>query len=130
MPGHIGTSIRANSRKIHSGSDSDAMDATQLAQARANIAATGKDASRLSDEDIRKLVAERERRFRDEAPTNAAAAAAIILDGVKAGRWRILVGEDAQRLDELVRRSPEEAYDLDFFDDVASAIGWRLGTTR
>jgi hypothetical protein len=130
MPGHIGTSIRANSRKIHSGNDSEAMDATQIAQARTGIAATGRDASRLSDEDIRKLVAERERRFRDEAPTSAAAAAAIILDGVKADRWRILVGDDAQRIDELVRRAPEQAYDRDFFDKVAAEIGWRLGTTR
>jgi NAD(P)-dependent dehydrogenase (short-subunit alcohol dehydrogenase family) len=127
MPGHIGTSIRANSRKIHSGSDSDAMDATQIAQARANIAATGQDPSRLSDADIRKIVAERERRFRDEAPTSAAAAAAIILDGVKADRWRILVGEDARRIDELVRRSPEQAYDRDFFDSVASEVGLRVG---
>jgi NAD(P)-dependent dehydrogenase (short-subunit alcohol dehydrogenase family) len=130
MPGHIGTSIRANTRKIHSGNDSDAMDATQIAQARASIASTGRDASRLSDEDIRKLVAERERRFRDEAPMSAAAAATIILDGVKADRWRILVGEDARRIDELVRRSPEQAYDRDFFDSVASEVGWRLGTAR
>jgi NAD(P)-dependent dehydrogenase (short-subunit alcohol dehydrogenase family) len=130
MPGHIGTSIRANSRKIHSGNDSDTMDATQIVQARTRIASTGRDASRLSDEDIRKLVAEQERRFRDEAPTSAAAAAAIILDGVKADRWRILVGEDAQRIDELVRRSPEEAYDPDFFDNLASEVGWRLGPAR
>ena len=43
------------------------------------------------------LVAELERRFRDEALTSAAQAATIILDGVKADRWRILVGADAPR---------------------------------
>jgi len=80
----------------------------------------------MSDEDIQKIIAERERRFREEAPTTAAAAAAIILDGVKAERWRILVGADAERIDELVRRSPERAYDVDFFESFATEIGWRL----
>ena len=126
MPGQIGTSLLSNSRKIHSGNDSDAMDATQIAQVRARIAATGADVSTMSDEDIQTMVAERERRFREEAPMNAAAAAAVILDGVKAERWRILVGEDAKGIDELVRRSPERAYDLDFFESFATEFGWRL----
>jgi hypothetical protein len=43
-------------------------------------------------EDVRKMVAERERRLHEEAPTTAAAAATFILDGVKADQWRILVG--------------------------------------
>jgi NAD(P)-dependent dehydrogenase (short-subunit alcohol dehydrogenase family) len=126
MPGHIGTSIAANSRKIHSGNDGDLMDARQIGHARARIAAMGTDVSTMSDEDIQKIVAERERRFREEAPTTAAAAATIILDGVKAERWRILVGADAQRIDELVRRSPERAYDVDFFESFATEVGWRV----
>ena len=113
-------------RKIHSGTDSDLLDTPQIAYARARIAATGTDVSTMSDEDIQKITAERERRFREEAPTTAAAAAAIILDGVKAERWRILVGADAERIDELVRRSPERAYDVDFFESFATEIGWRL----
>jgi NAD(P)-dependent dehydrogenase (short-subunit alcohol dehydrogenase family) len=127
MPGHIGTSIAANSRKIHSGSDSDAISARQIAFARARLASMGRDVSGMSDEDIRKIMAERERRFTEDAPTSAAEAATIILDGVKADRWRILVGPDAHQLDERVRRSPEQAYDLDFFEDFAREAGWRLG---
>ena len=53
-----------------------------------------------------------------EAPptaTTAAEAATIILDGVRAGQWRILVGEDARELDAKVRADPEAAYDPDFF---------------
>src|SRR5437899_3647358 len=126
MPGHIGTSIPINSRKIQSGSQVDAMDATQLAQARARIASTGQDVASLSDDDIRRRVAERERRFTEEAPTSAAEAARIILAGVKADRWRILVGEDAQKIDERVRAAPERAYDLDFFESFAAEVGWRL----
>jgi NAD(P)-dependent dehydrogenase (short-subunit alcohol dehydrogenase family) len=126
MPGHIGTSIPVNSRKIQGGNQSDAMDATQIAQARARLASMGRDVSGLSDDDIRRIVAERERRFREEAPTSAAQAATIILDGVKADRWRILVGDDAHRIDELVRRSPEQAYEVDFFENFARQAGWRV----
>jgi NAD(P)-dependent dehydrogenase (short-subunit alcohol dehydrogenase family) len=126
MPGHIGTGIAVNSRKIQSGNQSDEMDATQIAQARARLASTGRDVAALSDDDIRNLVAERERRFREEAPTTAAQAATIILDGVKADRWRILVGDDAHKIDEMVRQSPERAYDVDFFEEFAREAGWRL----
>jgi NAD(P)-dependent dehydrogenase (short-subunit alcohol dehydrogenase family) len=128
MPGHIGTGITVNSRKIQAGNETEEIDAMQLAQARARIASMGRDAASLSDDDIRKLVAERDRRFREEAPTSAAEAAKIILDGVKAERWRILVGNDAHVIDELVRASPEQAYDTDFFDDFAAKAGWRIGT--
>jgi len=126
MPGHIGTSIPENSRKIQSGSDSDAVTARQIAQARARIASMGRDVSALSDDDIGKIIAERERRFTEEAPTSAAEAATTILDGVKADNWRILVGKDAHQIDELVRQSPERAYDLDFFESFAAKAGWRI----
>src|SRR5262245_47949729 len=61
--------------------------------------------------------------FREEALTSAAQAATIILDGVKADRWRILVGTDAHKIDEMVRQSPERAYDIAFFDEFARAAG-------
>jgi NAD(P)-dependent dehydrogenase (short-subunit alcohol dehydrogenase family) len=127
MPGHIGTSIVANSRKILSGGG-DALTPAEIERARLRMSTNGTDVSRLSDQDIQNRWDERVRRFQEEAPTTAAAAAAIILDGVKAGRWRILVGGDAQRLDELVRRDPEHAYDDDFFETMAAETGWQLGT--
>ena len=107
MPGHIGTSIVSNSRKIQFDTDSDAMGPEEIAQTRARLSAAGRDVSQVSDADIQSFVAERARQFRDEAPMTAAAAATVILDGVKAGRWRILVGDDAHQLDERVRRAPE-----------------------
>jgi len=125
MPGQIGTSIRANTRKIHSGDrEAVAIDAAGLAQARERFALLGRDVSQLSDDQLRNLVVELERRFRDEALTSAAQAATIILDGVKADRWRILVGADAHKVDEMVRQSPERAYDIAFFDEFARAAGW------
>jgi len=128
MPGHIGTSIVANSTMIHGGGESDALTPRQLASARQRIAAMGIDADKLPDEAVRKIVAERARRFLEEAPTTAAQAATIILDGVKAERWRILVGDDAHKLDQRVRQNPEAAYEAEFFRDFAAEVGWRLGS--
>ena len=127
MPGHIGTSIVSNSRKIQFDTRSDAMSPAEIAQARTRLSAAGRDLSQVSDADIQKLYLERERRFREEAPMTAAAAAAVILAGVKAGQWRILVGRDAHELDERVRRAPEVAYEAKFFEDFAAEVGWRVG---
>ncbi len=49
--------------------------------------------------------------FRDKAPLSAAQAATLILDGVRSGAWRILVGQDAAMIDERIRANPEAAYD-------------------
>ena len=128
MPGHIGTSIATNSRKIQAGTQSEEITPTEIAQARARIAASGKDPSGMSDDAVRYLVAERARRFLEEAPMTAAQAAAVILEAVKAGKWRILVGEDAKAIDAAVRATPEEAYSLEFFEAIRAKVGWRLGS--
>jgi hypothetical protein len=128
MPGHIGTSIVSNSRKIQSGNLSDTMNATEIAQIRARIASMGFDVSKLSDDDVARLAAQRARSFLEDAPTSAAQAAKIILDGVKAERWRILVGADAEKIDRRVRETPEQAYDVEFFQSFAKEVGWKLGT--
>jgi hypothetical protein len=127
MPGHIGTSIVSNSRKVLSGTESDQLSPNEILQARQRLQSMGIDQAAMPDEQIQEIAAERARSFRDEAPMTAAAAATVILDGVKAGRWRILVGDDAHRLDERVRRTPEHAYDAEFYQSLAAEIGWRLG---
>jgi NAD(P)-dependent dehydrogenase (short-subunit alcohol dehydrogenase family) len=115
MPGHIGTSIVANSRKVITGRDEDALSKQDLERARARIARAGVDVAQLTDEAISAMAAEQARRFLEEAPTTAAEAAKIILDGVRTERWRILVGEDAVRMDQLVREDPEHAYEPEFY---------------
>jgi len=127
MPGHIGTEIVANSRKILGGDESDTLSPAALSQARIRLAARGLDAAAFTDAQIEALIADQARRFHDDAPTTAAQAATIILDGVRAQTWRILVGEDAHRLDSLVRAHPQEAYEADFFQRFAEEAGWRLG---
>ena len=127
MPGHIGTAIMTNSRKIQSGTDSDRLSESELALMRERLGMAGIDTAKMSDEQLQAFAAEQARAFQEEAPTSAAQAAKIILDGVKAERWRILVGNDAHRLDERVREKPEAAYDLDFYQSFAAEVGWRLG---
>ena len=89
MPGHIGTNIVASSMNYG--------------------------ARNLTDEE-RELGKLADQMFHDMAPTTAAEAATVILEGVRNDRWRILVGDDAHRLDEAVRANPEIAYEAGFGD--------------
>ena len=127
MPGHIGTSIVSNSRKAQNGTDSDRLNENEIAAARVRLTASGIDVSTMTDEDVQAAAVERARSFLEDAPTTAAQAAKIILDGVKAERWRILVGDDAHQLDERVRQTPERAYEPEFYQSFAAEVGWRLG---
>ena len=60
----------------------------------------------LSDDQIREVIHQRGLDFRDKAPTSASEATTIILDGVKAEKWRILVAVNAHRLNAVVRSYP------------------------
>jgi NAD(P)-dependent dehydrogenase (short-subunit alcohol dehydrogenase family) len=126
MPGHIGTAIAGNSRKVLAGHDEDTLSPDELKRARKRIGRMGLDADQLTDDAIQAMMAEQARRFLEEAPMTAAAAATVILDGVKAERWRILVGDDAHKMDELVRADPEQAYEPAFFAVLAKEVGWQL----
>jgi NAD(P)-dependent dehydrogenase (short-subunit alcohol dehydrogenase family) len=117
MPGHIGTGIVLNSFRYF-GLDPKHLDAEQIAQVRARLASQGIDASGASDEDLRNGMQLQGEMFRDQAPTTAAQAATIILEGVRADRWRILVGTDAEQLDRMVRETPEDAYEPSFMEQV------------
>ena len=123
MPGHIGTDIGRNSIDAHGGPD--------LKQIRKNLAERGVRDDQISDEELNDLVIAQGRRFRDEAPTTASEAAAIILDAVRQENWRILVGEDAVFIDESVRGNPEFAYEPEFLkriNDQGHLGFFRLGT--
>ena len=113
MPGHIGTDIVINSRRILGAAEPDDMSQAELDEFRASFARRGMPADGMADEDLRKLIGMFGEMFRDSAPLSAADAATIILDGVRKGAWRILVGDDAQALDEAVRGDPEAAYGPD-----------------
>jgi NAD(P)-dependent dehydrogenase (short-subunit alcohol dehydrogenase family) len=109
MPGHIGTSIVINSGAYFGRSPKE-LTSEQLVEERRRLAKRGLDVSGASDDDLRIGMQMMAEGFRDTAPTSAAQAATIILEGVRAGEWRILVGDDAVSLDELVREHPHDAY--------------------
>jgi NAD(P)-dependent dehydrogenase (short-subunit alcohol dehydrogenase family) len=121
MPGHVGTDIIANSMRVHGGDPED-MSGTRLADTRAALIGAGVLAEDASDEEARQFLVKTSGDFRDKAPLSAAQAAAIILDGVRSGAWRILVGEDAKMIDAAVRAKPEAAYDYaELFSGTAPA---------
>src|ERR1700691_392600 len=117
LPGHVGTSIVINSGVVH-GKEPDTLNEEDLVKVRRQLAADGTPVDEVSDEDLRKGVAMFGEAFRDLAPLSAASAARIILDGVRQNKWRILVGEDAVMIDEMVRADPEGAYEPEFWRTV------------
>jgi hypothetical protein len=82
----------------------------------------------VTHDQIRQAIQMRAESFRDDAPMTAQEAAKVILDGVREERWRILVGEDALMLDQMVRATPEEAYEVAFMEEFLAKSGWQLGS--
>lgn len=122
MPGHIGTDIVINSRKVLNNVGDDITD-EEIDQMRANFGQRGLPVENLDNDAIRGLVKMMGEGFRDNAPTTAAEAATVILDAVRKGEWRVLVGEDARQLDEAVRRDPLAAYEGLTLGTITSVIG-------
>jgi len=113
IPGHVGTNIIANSSRVHGLSEPGQMTDSELAAIRAELVRNGMQAAADVPDDqlLGQVIQKMSDGFRDSAPVSAGAAATVILDAIRAGQWRILVGEDAQSLDARVRASPETAYD-------------------
>ena len=115
MPGHIGTSIFFNTAAVLGRPSPKEMSAEDLRPVRERFGAA---ANALSDDQLRAILQQVGEQFRDRAPTSAAEAATIILDGVRNDVWRILVGADAIALDEMVRAAPEQAYEASFLQEL------------
>jgi NAD(P)-dependent dehydrogenase (short-subunit alcohol dehydrogenase family) len=111
MPGHIATDIVANSLRILGHADPENMSDADLEALRPELGRRFAAAGAATPDELRQILVSANSEFRDSAPLSAADAATIILDGVRAGSWRILVGEDAKTLDAAVRARPEKAYD-------------------
>jgi len=121
MPGHVGTSIVFNSAAVLGHPSPKEMTAEDLRPLRERLAKQGIPVDAITDDQLRAGMQQMAEDFRDKAPLGAADAARIILDGVRAERWRILVGEDARVLDERVRATPEEAYEPAFLERLRAA---------
>src|ERR1039458_3748543 len=116
LPGHVGTDLVANSLRARGLPEPGQMSDAQLEEviprdAQAKLIRAGLLAEGAGADELRQILVQANADFRDKAPVSAAEAATIILDGVRSGTWRILIGEDAKKLDVAVRAKPEAAYD-------------------
>jgi NAD(P)-dependent dehydrogenase (short-subunit alcohol dehydrogenase family) len=127
MPGHVGTDIIANSIRARGLPEPEQMSDAQLEEliprrARDAMIRAGLLAKNASAGELREMLVRMNADFRDKAPVSAAEAAAVILDGVRSGAWRILIGADATMIDAAVRAKPEAAYDYaELFGALAEA---------
>jgi NAD(P)-dependent dehydrogenase (short-subunit alcohol dehydrogenase family) len=119
MPGHIGTSIAFNTARVLGRPEAMEMTTKDLDVVRDRFGKRGIPLDEVPDDQLREIILQMQIGFRDNAPVTADQAATIILDGVREDRWRILVGEDAQAIDRLVREFPEEAYEQSFVEKLS-----------
>ena len=112
LPGHVGTNIVSNSLIARGLPAPELMSDAQVEElippgARDALARAGVLPAEPAAGDLRQLLVRGNDDFRDKAPVSAAQAATIILDGVRSGAWRILIGKDAKMIDASVRAKPE-----------------------
>lgn len=122
MPGHVGTSIVPNTMRSYGFRSVSSLTDAELTPVRMWLATLGVDAAALAPAQVRALAEQHVNTFRDTAPMSAAEAAGVILDGVRDERWRILVGNDARRLDQMVRADPEHIYEPATMQRVRAAL--------
>ena len=122
MPGQVNTDMAENSRRVLGlpavGRLSDAELMEQIPEeARAILIGMGLLADGFSADDLRGALPRIKDAFRGKGFT-AAQAATIILDGIRSGAWRILVGDEAAMLDEQVRADPEAPFDYERYPEM------------
>jgi NAD(P)-dependent dehydrogenase (short-subunit alcohol dehydrogenase family) len=123
LPGSVGTDIIANTRRAHGIPGPEEMTDEQIQEASEFLIAAKLVAQDASPDQVRKTLVRLEKEGKDRALLSAADAAGIILDGVRSGAWRILVGKDAAFVDERIRSRPESAYDYaEVFKDLPADL--------
>jgi NAD(P)-dependent dehydrogenase (short-subunit alcohol dehydrogenase family) len=111
MPGHVGTDIVANSMRVRGLLPVGEQLTEDQRTLQTELIRRGALPEGASADELRQVLEKMNSDVRTSAPLDAAGAATIILDGVRSGAWRILVGQDAEGLDGFVRAKPEAAYD-------------------
>ncbi|MGH3269216.1 MAG: SDR family NAD(P)-dependent oxidoreductase [Trebonia sp.] len=139
MPGVVNTDIAENSRRVLGLPDIEQLSDAQLMEmmsdeARAVLIGMGLLHEDFSADDLRRAIPRLKNEFRGKGFT-AAQAATIILDGVRSGAWRILVGEEAKMLDEQVRANPEAPFNYENYPEyygplIAQAQAQESGTSE
>jgi NAD(P)-dependent dehydrogenase (short-subunit alcohol dehydrogenase family) len=123
LPGSVDTDILANTRRAHGMPGPEDMSDERTAEARDFLVTAKLVAPDAPPAAVRETIARLEKAAKDRAQLSAAEAATIILDGVRSGAWRILVGKDVAFVDERVRSRPESAYDYaELFKDLPADV--------
>jgi NAD(P)-dependent dehydrogenase (short-subunit alcohol dehydrogenase family) len=123
MPGVVNTDIYVNSRRALGQPEWEQLSDAQLLEllpddTRAALIAMGLLAKDFSADDLRQAIPRLKTEFIQDKGFTAVQAASIILDGVRSGAWRILVGEEAKMLDTAVRANPEAPFDYDNYAEM------------
>jgi NAD(P)-dependent dehydrogenase (short-subunit alcohol dehydrogenase family) len=111
LPGSVGTDIIANTRRAHGMPGPEDMSDEEIEGIREFLVTAKLVAQDAPAAEVRRTLVRLESEGKNRALLSAAEAATIILDGVRSGAWRILVGKDAAFVDERVRGRPESAYE-------------------
>jgi NAD(P)-dependent dehydrogenase (short-subunit alcohol dehydrogenase family) len=122
MPGVVNTDMYQNSRRALGLPAWDQLSDVELLEllgdgTRATLMAMGLLAEDFTPDDLRRVIAQKKPELQDQGFT-AAQAAPIILDGVRSGAWRILVGDEARMLDEQVRANPEAPFNYENYAEM------------
>jgi NAD(P)-dependent dehydrogenase (short-subunit alcohol dehydrogenase family) len=122
MPGLVNTDIAENSRRALGLPGWEQLSDAELLEqipeiGRAVLIGMGLLTEDFSADDLRQAIPRLKSEFQGKGFLPAQAAT-IILDGVRSGAWRILVGEDAKMLDEQVRANPEAPFNHDGYAEM------------
>ena len=122
MPGMVNTDIAVTSRRALGLPDFEDLSDAQLLelipeQGRTVLIAMGLLPENFSGDDLRRAIPRLKEEFQGKGYT-AAQAATGILDGVRSGAWRILVGEEAKMLDEQVRANPQAPFNYENYAEM------------
>ena len=123
MPGVVNTDIYVNSRRALGQPAWEQLSDAQLLEllpddTRATLITMGLLAEDFSADDLRQAIPRLKHEFVEGKGFTAAQAATIILDGVRSGAWRILVGDEAKMLDEQVRANPEAPFNYENYAEM------------
>jgi NAD(P)-dependent dehydrogenase (short-subunit alcohol dehydrogenase family) len=122
MPGVVSTDIATSSRRALGLPEWEQLSDAELLEqipdiGRAILIGMGLLAEDFSADDLRRAIPRLKAELQGKGFT-AAQAATIILDGVRSGAWRVLVGEEAEMLDEQVRANPDAPFNYENYAEM------------
>jgi NAD(P)-dependent dehydrogenase (short-subunit alcohol dehydrogenase family) len=122
MPATVNTDLAENSRRALGLPEVEQLSDAELMEMFPEVGRTiligmGLLPENFSADDLRQALPRLKEEFEGKGFT-AAQAATSVLDGVRSGAWRILVGDEAKMLDEQVRANPEAPFNYENYAEM------------